>query len=109
MISVNKSKLKVSTDTKTQNNVYQKDETDNENNWYYMLPGEKRMDNAENSNRNSVIEMLYHYKDFDTFHSDYRKMILTALQQTISTFKQNLRVINNRVNYYQAEPNTKRE
>ncbi|HPM09231.1 MAG TPA: HNH endonuclease domain-containing protein [Paludibacter sp.] len=85
-----------------------KDETDNENNWYYMLPGEKRMDNAENSNRNSVIEMLYHYKDFDTFHSDYRKMILTALQQTISTFKQNLRVINNRVNYYQAEPNTKK-
>lgn len=35
-------------------------------------------------------------------------MILTALQQTIVTFKQNLRVINNRVNYYQAEPNTKK-
>ncbi len=85
-----------------------KDDLDNENNWYYMLPGEKRMDNAENSNRNSVIEMSYHYKDFDTFHSDYRKMILTALQQTIVTFKQNLRVINNRVNYYQAEPNTKK-
>ncbi len=85
-----------------------KDDIDSENNWYYMLPGEKRMDNAENSNRNSVIEMSYHYKDFDTFHSDYRKMILTALQQTIVTFKQNLRVINNRVNYYQAEPNTKK-
>jgi CRISPR-associated endonuclease Csn1 len=85
-----------------------KDDTSNENDWYYMLPGEKRMDNAENSNRSSVIDMSYNFKDYDTFHRNYKKMILTALQQTIVTFKQNLRVINNRVNYYQAEPNTKK-
>ncbi|NLL28269.1 MAG: hypothetical protein GX259_05695 [Bacteroidales bacterium] len=84
-----------------------KDDANNENDWHYMLPGEKRMDNAENSNRNFVIEMSYNFKDYDTFHRNYKKMILTALQQTIVTFKQNLRVINNRVNYYQAEPNTK--
>ena len=35
-------------------------------------------------------------------------MVLTALQNTIVTFKQNIRVINNRVNYYQAAPNTKK-
>ncbi|HOF16854.1 MAG TPA: HNH endonuclease domain-containing protein [Bacteroidales bacterium] len=85
-----------------------KDDTDNEKDWYYMLPGEKRMDNAKNSDRSSVIEVSYNFKEHDTFHSDYRKMILTALQHTIVTFKQNLRVINNRVNYYQAEPNTKK-
>lgn len=79
-----------------------------ENNWYYMLPGEIRLPDADNSSRDSVMETSYFYKDIDPFYRDYKKMILSALQHTIVTFKQNLRVINKRVNYYQAEPNTKK-
>lgn len=85
-----------------------KEDEQDENNWYYMLPGEIRKAGAENSRRNSVLEMAYHYKDIDSFGQDYKKMVLSALQNTLVTFKQNLRVINNRVNYYQAEPNTKK-
>ncbi|HQE11793.1 MAG TPA: HNH endonuclease domain-containing protein [Flavipsychrobacter sp.] len=85
-----------------------KDDEQDENNWYYMLPGEIRKAEAENSRKDSVLEMTYHYKDFDSFGQDYKKMVLNALQNTIVTFKQNLRVINKRVNYYQAEPNTKK-
>jgi CRISPR-associated endonuclease Csn1 len=85
-----------------------KDNEQDENNWYYMLPGEFHQKNEENSRRDSVVEMIYQYKDFQPLGQDYKKMVLTALQNTIVTFKQNLRVINNRVNYYQAEPNTKK-
>lgn len=85
-----------------------KDDEKDENNWYYMLPGEIRDKGAENSSKASVISVSYCYKNLDTFHSNYKKMVLTALQDTLVTFKQNLRVINNRVNYYQAEPNTKK-
>lgn len=83
-----------------------KDDEQDENNWYYMLPGEVRQIGAENSRRDSALEKLYFYKD-SVYEKDYRKMVLSALQNTIVTFKQNLRVINKRVNYYQAEPNTK--
>ncbi len=82
-----------------------KDDEKDENNWYYMLPGEKRLNNVENSNKSSVIEMEYLFMEFETFHSNYKKMILTALQNTIVTFKQNLRVINKRVNRYNNTPN----
>jgi CRISPR-associated endonuclease Csn1 len=82
-----------------------KKENPKENNWYLMLPGEKRKDNAENSRRDSVIEMSYHYKEFDSFSSEYKSMILAALHQTVVTFKQNLRVINKTVNYYNNTPN----
>lgn len=85
-----------------------KDDEQDENNWYYMLPGEIRQTTAENSSRDSVLEKSYLYKEFESFGQGYKKMILIALQNTIVTFKQNLRVINNRVNYYQAEPNTKK-
>lgn len=85
-----------------------KDEVTEENNWYYMLPGEIRLPDTDNSSRDSVMQMSYFYKDSEPFDRDYKKMILSALQHTIVTFKQNLRVINNRVNYYQAAPNTKK-
>ncbi|WP_268223340.1 type II CRISPR RNA-guided endonuclease Cas9 [Sinomicrobium oceani] len=85
-----------------------KDDEQDENNWYYMLPGEIRLGVVENSRRDSVLEKSYLYKEFESFGQDYKNMILNALQDTIVTFKQNLRVINNRVNYYQAEPNTKK-
>src|SRR5690554_1482668 len=73
-----------------------------------MLPGEISKTETENSRKDSVLEMAYYYKNFNSFHRNYRKMVLKALQTTIVTFKQNLRVINNRINYYQARPNTKK-
>lgn len=82
-----------------------RDDEQDENNWYYMLPGEIRQREAENSKRDSVAEMMYHYKDFESFGQDYKKMALTALQNTIVTFKQNLRVINKSVNRYNNSPN----
>lgn len=82
-----------------------KDDGQDETNWYYMLPGEKRNAGAENSLRDSVLEMTYHYKNFDSFGQDYKKMILTALQNTIVTFKQNLRVINKTTNLYNNSSN----
>lgn len=82
-------------------------ENPKEKDWIYMLPGEIRKQDAEDSSANSLLTKIYFYKD-SAFEKDYRKMILSALQNTIVTFKQNLRVINKRVNYYQAEPNTKK-
>lgn len=77
-----------------------------ENDWYFMKPGEKRQDNFQNSRKDSVLEKVYMYKEKDTFGKNYKNMILTALQDTIVTFKQNLRVINKRVNYYKNSPNS---
>ena len=82
-----------------------KKENPKENDWYYMLPGEIRQINADNSRRESVLEKSYLYKEFEPFGQDYKKMILTALQNTIVTFKQNLRVINKTVNRYNNTPN----
>lgn len=82
-----------------------KDDERDENNWYYMLPGEIRKRESENSRRDSVAEMMYHYKNFESFGQDYKKMALTALQNTIVTFKQNLRVINKSANRYNNSPN----
>jgi CRISPR-associated endonuclease Csn1 len=82
-----------------------KDDEQDENNWYYMLPGEFRRKEAENSRRDSVVEVIYQYKDFEPFGQDYKKMVLTALQNTIVTFKQNLRIINKTVNRYNNSSN----
>ncbi|WP_458627354.1 type II CRISPR RNA-guided endonuclease Cas9 [Winogradskyella sp. PC D3.3] len=82
-----------------------KDVGQDEKNWYYMLPGEFRKKGEENSHRDSVIEMSYSYKNFDSFGQDYQKMVLTALQHTVVTFKQNLRVINKTINRYNNTPN----
>jgi CRISPR-associated endonuclease Csn1 len=81
------------------------DDEQNEKNWYFLLPGEIRKEGAQNSNRESVLEKTYALKDFDTFGQDYKKMVLTALQDTVVTFKQNLRVINKAVNRYNNTPN----
>lgn len=83
-----------------------KDAEQNERNWFFMLPGEYReKGDVENSRRDTVVEMTYLYKGFDSFGQDYKKMILTALQHTIVTFKQNLRVINKSINRYNNTPN----
>ena len=81
-------------------------ENSKEKDWFYMLPGEIRQYEAENSCKDSVLHKSYFYKDFDSFRSDYKNMILTALQNTIVTFKQNLRVINKTVNTYKNAPNS---
>ncbi len=83
-----------------------RDDERDENNWYYMLPGEIRQVGAENSRSDTVVQMIYQFKGDATFGQDYKKMVLTALQSTITTFKQNLRVINKRVNYYKNGPNS---
>lgn len=83
-----------------------RDDERDENNWYYMLPGETRREDADNSRRDTVVEMNYQFKGDATFGQDYKNMVLTALQNTITTFKQNLRVINKRVNYYKNSPNS---
>lgn len=82
-----------------------KKEDPSEKDSYYMLPGEIRQAGVENSRRDSVLEMSYLYKGLDSFGQNYKKMVLTALQDTIVTFKQNLRVINNTVNRYNNTPN----
>lgn len=79
-------------------------ENPNNKNWFYMLPGEFRKDNAENSSREYVQQMNYTFKN--QFGSDYKAMVLGALENTIATFKQNLRVINKSVNTYKNSPNT---
>ena len=82
-----------------------KKEDPKEKDWFYMLPGEIRQENAEKSSVDSVLKKLYLYKE-TSFDKDYRKMILSALQNTIVTFKQNLRVINKTVNRYKNSPNS---
>ncbi|MFN8268560.1 MAG: HNH endonuclease domain-containing protein [Chitinophagales bacterium] len=77
-----------------------------EKDWFYMLPGEIRKQDAETSSRETVFEKTYFYKELDSFGQDYKAMILTALQHTVVTFKQNLRVINKTVNRYKNSPNT---
>lgn len=84
-----------------------KKENPNEKDWFYLFPGELRKPNAENSERISVLEMSYWYKNQDTFHGDFKKMVLSALQNTLVTFKQNLRVINKSANFYNNTPNKK--
>lgn len=82
-----------------------KKESPNEKDWFYMLPGEIRQLDAENSSKESVLEKAYFYK-YSAFEKDYRKMVLSALQHTIVTFKQNQRVINKSVNRYKNAPNS---
>lgn len=82
-----------------------KKEDPKEKDWFYMLPGEIRKKDAETSSKETVLEKSYFYKE-SVFDKDYRKMILSALQSTIVTFKQNLRVINKTVNRYKDAPNS---
>ncbi|MBN2892261.1 MAG: hypothetical protein JXL97_10360 [Bacteroidales bacterium] len=77
-----------------------RDDEKDENNWYYMLPGELRQEGAENSRRDTVLEKSYSYKN--TTSKNYKEIVLEVLQDTIVTFKQNLRVINKTVNNYKV-------
>jgi CRISPR-associated endonuclease Csn1 len=79
-----------------------------ERDWFYMLPGEIRKLNVDDSERETVKEKTYSYKNLESFGNNYKKIILTALQHTIVTFKQNLRVINKAVNYYNNTKNKKK-
>src|SRR5690606_13545191 len=44
-----------------------RDDEKDENSWYYMLPGETRRKDTENSRRDSVIQMSYLYKELGAF------------------------------------------
>jgi CRISPR-associated endonuclease Csn1 len=85
-----------------------KKDSPEEKDWFYMLPGEIRKLSVEDSGRETVKEKTYSYKNFASFGHDYKKTVLTALQHTIVTFKQNLRVINKAVNYYNNTKNKKK-
>jgi len=84
-----------------------KDDTQDDRNWYYMLPGEIRKQGDKTSSIATVLSKSYQYKGFTSFQRDYKEMILTALRHTVVTFKQNLRVINKTVNRYNNTPNKK--
>lgn len=83
-----------------------KKEDPKEKDWFYMLPGEIRKKDAETSSKETVLKKSYFYKEIGSFGQDYKAMILSALQNTIVTYKQNLRVINKTVNRYQNAPNS---
>lgn len=83
-----------------------KEDGKDDKDWYYMLPGETRQQGAEKFTRDTVKTKSYFYKDFDA-KGDYKEMILSALQHTVATFKQNMRVINKTVNQYNNTPNKK--
>lgn len=70
-------------------------------NWYYMRPGEIRKSGELESSEQSVLKKQYHLRE-RSFDANWRDMTLEALQGTIVTFKQNLRVINSTVNRYWA-------
>jgi len=82
-----------------------KKENPKEKDWFYMLPGEVRNKDVEDSSREAVLKKVYFYKE-SSFDENYRKMILSALQHTVVTFKQNLRIINKSVNIYKSTPNS---
>ena len=69
------------------------------NDWHYIRPGGIRQKDAKNSREDSVLVKQYSYGD-KKYGSNWKKMVLEALQDTIVTFKQNLRVINKTINKY---------
>jgi CRISPR-associated endonuclease Csn1 len=77
-------------------------EKPNEKNWELMLPGEIREEGAESYGKESVLNKSYYYKNFDSFQGNYMQMVLTALQHTVVTFKQNMRIINKTINNYES-------
>lgn len=56
-------------------------------NWFYMLPGELRLEGAENSDKDSVMQMTYSFKDSISFKGDYKKIILFALRSVVTSPK----------------------
>lgn len=84
-----------------------KDSGQDDKNWVLMRPGEIRKPNAKNARRDSTLSKSYSYKDFSSFLGDYKKMVLVALQHSVVTFKQNLRVLNKTINKYKTGPGVK--
>jgi CRISPR-associated endonuclease Csn1 len=84
-----------------------KKENPKEKDWFYMLPGQIRQTGAETSAIDTVLQKSYSYGN-TTFNLDYKAMVLSALENTVVTFKQNLRVINKTVNRYNDSPNRKK-
>ncbi|MBN2683431.1 MAG: hypothetical protein JXR58_13050 [Bacteroidales bacterium] len=79
-------------------------ENPNDKDWFYMYPGQKRQSDVDRYGIETVLKKSYLYKD-NQFNEDYKAMILSALQHTIVTFKQNMRVINKTVNLYNNTSN----
>jgi len=80
-----------------------KKENPKEKDWFYMLPGQIRQTGEETSAIDTVLQKSYSYRN-TTFNLDYKAMVLSALESTVVTFKQNLRVINKTVNRYNNSP-----
>jgi len=79
-------------------------ENPNDKDWFYMYPGQIRQIGVDQFGIETVLKKSYFYKDTQ-FNADYKTMVLSALQHTIVTFKQNMRVINKTVNLYNNTSN----
>jgi CRISPR-associated endonuclease Csn1 len=79
-------------------------ENPNDKDWFYMYPGQIRQADVDRFSIETVLKKSYFYKDTQ-FNEDYKAMILSALQHTIVTFKQNMRVINKTINLYNNTSN----
>ena len=79
-------------------------ENPNDKDWFYMYPGQIRQTGVDRFGIETVLKKSYFYKDTQ-FNEDYKAMVLSALQHTIVTFKQNMRVINKTVNLYNNTSN----
>ncbi len=59
--------------------------------WFYLLPGEKRIEGEEHSSRESVLSVNYWYKDVDYGKeiSHFSNMVFDILHGTTTSFKTN--------------------
>jgi CRISPR-associated endonuclease Csn1 len=72
--------------------------------WFYMYPGQMRQIEADRFGIETILRKLYFYNNIE-FKEDYKAMVLSALQHTVVTFKQNMRVINKTINLYNNTSN----
>lgn len=79
-------------------------ENPNDKDWFYMYPGQIRQTGVDRFGIETVLKKSYFYKGLE-FKEDYKTMVLSALQHTVVTFKQNMRVINKTINLYNNTSN----
>jgi len=79
-------------------------EKPNDKDWFYMLPGQIRKVGVDKFGIETVLKKSYYHKGL-AFKEDYKEMVLSALQHTIVTFKQNMRVVNKTGNLYNNTSN----
>jgi len=79
-------------------------ENPNDKDWFFMYPGQVRKSGVDKFGIETVLKKSYFYKDLE-FNENYKEMVLSAIQHTIITFKQNLRVVNKTVNLYNSTSN----